>query len=173
MSALVPYVLFVLHLHKFWISCGNNNNIIYISQLEIKVVRPHYRWVWVRDWAILSFIIFWLLKRIRMTLLWNSGYFLGTSVYILWGHQHISDLINKIQIQERLKRMSFIRTKHNMRIFGVIPFIKLQYDASKPLNGEERRKMRWRAKPVHLFMLGWAMLFSCPKLGRMLACWER
>ena len=27
-----------------------------------------------------------------------------------------------------LKRMLFIRTKHNMQIFGVIPFIKLQND---------------------------------------------
>ena len=31
-----------------------------------------------------------------------------------------------IQTHKRLKSTLFIRTKHNMRIFGVIPFIKLQ-----------------------------------------------
>ena len=32
----------------------------------------------------------------------------------------------KIQTQKRLKRMLFIRTKHNMQILGVIPFSMLQ-----------------------------------------------
>ena len=35
---------------------------------------------------------------------------------------------NNIQTHKRLKRTLFIRTKHNMQIFGVIPFIKLQND---------------------------------------------
>ena len=35
-------------------------------------------------------------------------------------------IIIKVQIRKRLKRTLFIRTKHDMRIFGVIPFIKLQ-----------------------------------------------
>ena len=35
-------------------------------------------------------------------------------------------LRNKIQTHKRFKRMLFIRTKHNMRILGVIPFTKLQ-----------------------------------------------
>ena len=33
-----------------------------------------------------------------------------------------------IQTHERFKIMLYIRTKHNMPIFGVIPFIKLQDD---------------------------------------------
>ena len=33
-----------------------------------------------------------------------------------------------IQTYKRFKRMLFIRTKHNMPIFGVIPFIKLEND---------------------------------------------
>ena len=39
------------------------------------------------------------------------------------------DRMNKIQTQKRLKRTLFIRTKHNMQIFGVIPFIVLQNDS--------------------------------------------
>ena len=35
-------------------------------------------------------------------------------------------IIIKVQIRKRLKRTLFIRTKHDMRIFGVIPFIGLQ-----------------------------------------------
>ena len=34
----------------------------------------------------------------------------------------------KIQAHKRLKRALYIRTKLNIRIFGVIPFIKLQND---------------------------------------------
>ena len=33
-----------------------------------------------------------------------------------------------IQTHKKFKRMLFIRTKHNMRIIQVIPFIKLQHD---------------------------------------------
>ena len=35
-------------------------------------------------------------------------------------------LLSKIQTRKKFNRMLFIRTKHNMQIFGVIPFIKLQ-----------------------------------------------
>ena len=35
----------------------------------------------------------------------------------------------KIQTHKKFKGTLFIRTKHNKRIFGVIPFIKLQNDA--------------------------------------------
>ena len=34
----------------------------------------------------------------------------------------------KFQTHKRFKRRLFIRTKYNMRIFGIIPFIKLQND---------------------------------------------
>ena len=43
-------------------------------------------------------------------------------------HSTFSCVLFKIQIHKRFKRTLFIRTKHNMRIFGVIPFIKLQND---------------------------------------------
>ena len=33
-----------------------------------------------------------------------------------------------IQIHKRFQITLFIRTEHNMRIFGVIPFIKIQND---------------------------------------------
>ena len=35
---------------------------------------------------------------------------------------------NKIQTHERFKRTLYIRTKHNLQIFGIIPFIKQQND---------------------------------------------
>ena len=35
---------------------------------------------------------------------------------------------SEIQTHERFRRTQFIRTKHNWRIFGVIPFIKPQND---------------------------------------------
>ena len=35
---------------------------------------------------------------------------------------------NKTDTNKRFKRTLFIRTKHNMRIFEVSPFIKLQND---------------------------------------------
>ena len=37
-------------------------------------------------------------------------------------------LVDEIQTHKRFKRTLFIRTKHNMQIFRVIPFIKLQND---------------------------------------------
>ena len=40
----------------------------------------------------------------------------------------LCNLCNKIQTHNRFKRTLCIRSKYNMRIFGVIPFIKLQND---------------------------------------------
>ena len=34
----------------------------------------------------------------------------------------------KIQTHKRFKRTLLVKTKHNLRIFGVIPFIKLKND---------------------------------------------
>ena len=39
-----------------------------------------------------------------------------------------ASVLNKIQTHKRLKGTVFIRTTHNVQIFGVIPFIKLQND---------------------------------------------
>ena len=44
---------------------------------------------------------------------------------------------NEILTHKRFQITLFIRTKHNMQIFGVILFIKLQNDI-KQLNGEKR-----------------------------------
>ena len=38
------------------------------------------------------------------------------------------DCVCKIQTQKRFKRMPFIRTKQNVHIFEVMPFIKVQKD---------------------------------------------
>ena len=40
----------------------------------------------------------------------------------------ISNSMAGIQTHKRFKRTLFIRTKHSMQIFGLIPFIKLQND---------------------------------------------
>ena len=50
-----------------------------------------------------------------------------------WGggggvYQKVRTKETRIQTRKRFNRMLFIRTKHNMRIFGVIPFVKLQND---------------------------------------------
>ena len=57
----------------------------------------------------------------------------NTADWALWNWEHLTDyhahLKNKeykIQTHKRFKRMLFIRTKHNLQIFGVIHFIKLQ-----------------------------------------------
>ena len=66
----------------------------------------------------------------------------------------ISLLLNFIQTHKRFKITLFIRTKHNMRIFGIILFIKLQNDAEQ-LNGEKRWKMSCRANPFIFFWLSY------------------
>ena len=54
--------------------------------------------------------------------------------------EHSPDANRKIQTHKRLKRTLFIRTKHNMRMFGVIPFIKLQNDTSTTVKGWKTMK---------------------------------
>ena len=71
----------------------------------------------------------------------------------------------KIQTHKRLKkRMLFIRVKHNMLIFWVIPSYKTTL--KQQLSGE-----KWVAELGHLSAFGWAVLFSCPVFGRMFA-WQ-
>ena len=63
---------------------------------------------------------------------------------------------------------NIIRTKHNVQIFRVILFIKLQNDTKITIekHGEKQWKMRWRAHPLICLWLSYiAMLFSCPVLG--------
>ena len=43
----------------------------------------------------------------------------------------------RIQTLKRFRITLFIRTKHNMRVFGVIPFTKLQNDTKQQLNGKK------------------------------------
>ena len=59
--------------------------------------------------------------------------------------------------------MLVIRTKQNIRIFGVNP---LSYETTlkRQLNGQN-----WDAELGHLSAFDWAMLCSWPVLGRMLA----
>ena len=44
----------------------------------------------------------------------------------------------------------YIRTKHNMRVFWVIPFITLQTTLTQQLNGKKNDAyiMRWRANQL-------------------------
>ena len=61
--------------------------------------------------------------------------------------------VNKTQTHKRFRRTLFIRTKHNIQIFGVIPFIKLQ-------NKVKWWKMRWRAKPLIHFWSSYVVFMS-------------
>ena len=70
----------------------------------------------------------------------------------------------RIQTHKKFKRTLFIRTKHNMRIFVVIP-VSSSYKTTRrqQINGEQ-----WDAelRVRQLSGFGWAVLFSCPVLGR-------
>ena len=68
-------------------------------------------------------------------------------------------MLREIQTHKRLKIMLFIRTKHNMQIFRVIPFIKLQNDKQQ-LNGE-----KWDGEQIHLSSFGWAMSCAWKNVG--------
>ena len=50
----------------------------------------------------------------------------GTTAF--WGIESNGICSKGIQTHTRFRIMLFIRTKHNMRVFGVMPFIKLQND---------------------------------------------
>ena len=55
-----------------------------------------------------------------------------------------------VQTHRRFRITLFIRTKNNMRIFGVMPFIELQTTLKQQLNSEKNMKIRWTAKRVIL-----------------------
>ena len=63
---------------------------------------------------------------------------------------------SEVQTHKRFKRTLFIRTKYNMRIFGVIPLSSYKTTLQQQLNGEKRLEMRWRAKPLICF--GYTMI---------------
>ena len=68
---------------------------------------------------------------ILFTSVCNKLSLLTTHARIKYAHIYINVnklCLNKIQTHKSLKRTLFIRTKHNIRIFGVISFIKLQND---------------------------------------------
>ena len=60
--------------------------------------------------------------------------------------------------------MLFIRTKHNLQIFGGIPFIKLQNDTYTAVkcfkNKTKKNDENWDGKLNHFSVLGWAVLLS-------------
>ena len=76
---------------------------------------------------------------------------------------------DEIQTHKRFKRTPFIRTKHKVQIFGVIPFVKLQSDkqqfnfncclsfCSFNLMREKQWKMRWGATPLICFGLSYVV----------------
>ena len=65
--------------------------------------------------------------------------------------------MNRIQTHKRFKRTLFIRTKHNMQIFGYKTTLKRQ------LNGKNDDK--WDGELSHLSVFRKAMSFSCPAPG--------
>ena len=65
-----------------------------------------------------------------------------------------NELLPSLVLHKRFKRTLFIRSKHNMQIFRVISFIKLQKDTEQ-LNSEKWWKMRWKAKTLICFGLSY------------------
>ena len=59
--------------------------------------------------------------------------------------------------------MLFVRTRHSLQISGGIPFVKLQNDTETTVKNDEK----WDGKLIHLPVFGWAVVFSCPVLGRI------
>ena len=55
----------------------------------------------------------------------------------------------KIQTHKRFKRTFFIRTKHNMRIFGVIPFIKFQTHKSCCFLKQKKKRKEKEKKAIY------------------------
>ena len=62
--------------------------------------------------------------------------------------------------------MLFIRIKLNLHILGNSLYQATKQQLKYNLNGEKQWKIRWRRKTLSVF--GWAVLFLCPVLGRML-----
>ena len=58
----------------------------------------------------------------------NCWKLLILSFYVVLFQRFWQNVFEKIQTDQRFKITLFIRTKHKMLIFGVIPFIKLQND---------------------------------------------
>ena len=73
---------------------------------------------------------------------------------------------NKIKTHKRFKRMLFIQTKHNMQIFRVIPFIKLQNDTETTVKWWKTMKNEMESY-TYLFLVELCWPFSCPVLGRI------
>ena len=65
-----------------------------------------------------------------------------------------------IQTHKRFKRTLFTTTKHNVRTFGVIPFIKLQNDIWTTVTVKNDEK--WDGELSHWSIFGWTRLFSSP-----------
>ena len=70
--------------------------------------------------------------------------------------------IKKNPYTEKVQKNAIYKTKHNMRIFVVNPLSSYKTTRKQQLNGEQ-----WDVELRHLSGFDWAMLFSCPVLGRM------
>ena len=64
------------------------------------------------------------------------------------------NFVKEIQTHERFKRMQFIRTKHRVNFQGnPLHQATKQYVVKQQLKGEKWWKVRWRGKPLYLFLV--------------------
>lgn len=131
--------------------------------------RSTERWWWSERNSLRRSILCWTchLSRPRLPRQWycqrlcrlveTSQDALGGSFWLLW---------EKIQTHVKFKRTLFVRTKQRANFRG-----SHLYQATthlKQLNGAE-----WDVELGLLFAFGWAVLFSCQVLGRMLFLWGK
>ena len=85
---------------------------------------------------------------------WNKLWWMKFRLFLytiqMWANTNSKHII-------RLKRRLFVRTNHNMRIFGVIPFIKLQNDTETTV---KRWKIICRTRTLICFWLSHAVFVS-------------
>ena len=88
----------------------------------------------------------------------------------------VSTVGSPLGIGGLFKRMLFIRIKRNMRMFRVVPFIKLQNVAKQQLNWGGwgvGGGTRWRDKPLICFCSVRGLEASCfVSLDLALGCWQ-
>ena len=81
--------------------------------------------------------------------------FIPLFVIHVWPPRFPLNGIKKIQTHKRFKRDFFIRTKHNIRIFGIIPFVKLQNVTSTGHENDTAppKTDKWLSFPSHFSSL--------------------
>ena len=95
---------------------------------------------------------------------------LGKGLYSYQTHASLMGMVYWRSIHKKRFKIMLFRTKHNLhKLWGQSPLSSYKTTLRQQLNGKNDEKLD--VKLIHLFVFGWAVLFSSPLLGRMLA-WQ-